>query len=248
MSWQCPYCENVNQDAVPICTVCERVAPVVESFLSLEQINHAREYEELLSEVYSSEASSDYENMLTAALKAASTFNQNDVAVSKIHLAVKLQYEKSLRDNLLENIKKQIEEGQYFDAQASIRLWHFFRFDNMLIVPFSEKVEKELAKLTRDKALKDEITQFIIDGNHSEALRVVETEILSNPDVPELKELRSKIQNIIKSTESTDKVRKIPKPPKREKDTKVIPTEKEGTTPTTLGCKHKKFPKVKRNK
>ena len=77
MSWQCPYCETVNQDAVPICTVCERVAPVVESFLSLEQIDHAREYEELLSSVYSYESEQDYDKMLESALKAASTFSQN---------------------------------------------------------------------------------------------------------------------------------------------------------------------------
>ena len=52
MSWQCAYCESGNQDAVPVCTVCDRLAPVVESYISLEKIECTTENNEKLDLVH----------------------------------------------------------------------------------------------------------------------------------------------------------------------------------------------------
>ncbi len=243
MSWQCPYCENVNQDAVPICTVCERVAPVVEAFLSLEQIDHAREYEDLISSVYSFEAESDYERMLETALKAASTFSQNDVAISKIHLAVELSNRKKIQDILLIKVKEYIELNQYIEAQPYVRLWLEFKLDRSLISYYSDIINEEIEKIEHEKIILKQVTEHILNGEFHDALTIIETELLTKEYSTELIELRTKVQNIIKTSENKGKKQNIPKvtkPPKKNPYKKDKPVPDEGET------KPRKYPIVKR--
>lgn len=241
MSWQCPYCETVNQDVVPICTVCERVAPVVESFLSLEQIDHAREYEELLSKVYSFEAEQDYEKMLQVALKAASTFTQNDTAISKVHLAIKLAYEKKSKDNILLKIAECIEGNNYTIANAYISLWQTLKFDNSLILSYVERINIELNRARHKDQILRHVTDNILNGAFSDALTIIETELLTYKDSTELLDLRSKVQNLIKNIEYKEKTRKIPKPLKNRLGSVDSAEPKIVKAPTK-----RKFPKVKR--
>ena len=70
MSWQCPVCETVNQDVTPVCTVCDSLAPVIESFLSLESIDNLREYNNKLDDIHRAEIEGDYDKMLDIASKA----------------------------------------------------------------------------------------------------------------------------------------------------------------------------------
>lgn len=247
MSWQCPYCETVNQDAVPICTVCERVAPVVESFLSLEQIDHAREYEELLSDVYSFEAEQDYDKMLQTALKAASTFTQNDTAISKVHLAIKLAYEKKYQDYVLSKISENIECKNYATANAYISLWQNLKFDNALILSYIETVNAELNKASHEDKILRQVTDNILNGAFTEALTIIETELLTYKDSSELLDIRSKVQNLIKNIEHKEKTRKLPKPPKKSLGT-TEPVIEASPTTDVKRTPQRKFPKVKRNK
>lgn len=83
MSWQCPNCETVNQDVTPVCTVCDHLAPVIDSFLSLEGIQLQTEYNAKLDEVYALESSGEYEQMLQTALEAISIYRENALAVGK---------------------------------------------------------------------------------------------------------------------------------------------------------------------
>lgn len=249
MSWQCSYCETVNQDAVPICTVCERVAPVVDSFLSLEQIDHAREYEELLSNVYTYETEGNYEKMLEAALKAASTFNQNDVAVSKIHLAVKLAFTEKMQDLILSKIKEYFSLNEYMKAQSYVHLWQTLKFDEDLIAPFSETLAEEITKKDSQETLYKKVIEHILDGKYPEALTIIESETLSFDNPSKLIELRTKVQNLISNFEKKESTRRIPKisrPPKKEP---LFPkSEEDETSSDPKKLKSRKFPKVKRNK
>lgn len=245
MSWQCPYCETVNQDAVPICTVCERVAPVVESFLSLEQIDHAREYEELLSEIYSFEAEQDYDKMLQAALKAASTFTQNDTAISKVHLAIKLAYEKKSKSYILSKIVQYTECNNYTLANTYVSLWQNLKFDNTLILSYIETINAGLNIASHKDQILRQVTNNILDGAFSEALTIIETELLTYKDATELLDLRSKVQNLIKNVEHKEKIRKTPKPLRKSLepvDSLVDVTPPKSVTTSTK----RKFPKVKR--
>lgn len=247
MPWQCTYCETVNQDAVPICTVCERIAPVVENFLSLEQIDHAREYEELLSDVYSFEAEQDYDKMLQAALKAASTFTQNDTAISKAHLAIKLSYEKNLQDYILSKIVEYTEGNNYTLANAYVSLWQNLKFDNSLILSYIETINAELNIASHKDQILRQVTNNILNGAFSEALTIIETELLTHKDATELLDLRSKVQNLIKNIEHKEKPRKLPKHPKKG----LVSPEPIIEAPPTTDVKRasqRKFPKVKRNK
>lgn len=247
MSWQCPYCETVNQDAVPICTVCERIAPVVESFLSLEQIDHAREYEELLSDVYSFEAEQDYDKMLQAALKAACTFTQNDTAISKVHLAIKLAYEKKFKNYILSKIVEYTECNNYTMASAYVSLWQNLKFDNSLILSYVETINAKLNIASNKDQILRQVINNILNGAFSEALTIIETELLTYKDSTELLDLRYKVQNLIKNIEHKEKPRKLPKPPKKGLGT---PEPIIDATPTTdvKRTSQRKFPKVKRNK
>lgn len=247
MSWQCPYCETVNQDAVPICTVCERVAPVVESFLSLEQIDHAREYEELLSEVYSFESEQDYDKMLQTALKAANTFSQNDTAISKVHLAIKLSTEKRVQEFILTKIQEHVDSTEFETAQTFIKLWHHLKFEKSIISSYAKIVDEEIDIGTHKATIHQQIFDSVLNGDFSEALTVIETEILKIGEAPELSDIRVKIQNLIKSFDSKEKPRKIHLPLKKSSEVPVATPEEK----PKIDIKNKtqrKFPKVKRNK
>lgn len=247
MSWQCPYCETVNQDAVSLCTVCNRIAPVVETFLSLEQIGHAREYEKLLSDVYSFEAGQDYDKMLQTALKAARTFTQNDTAILKAHLAIKLAYEKKFKNYILSKIVEYTECNNYTMANAYVSLWQNLKFDNSLILSYIETIDAELERASHKDQILRQVTDNILNGAFSEALTILETELLTHKDVAELLDLRSKVQNLIKNLEYKEKPRKLPKPPKKSLGS---PEPIIDASPTTdvKRTSQRKFPKVKRNK
>lgn len=247
MSWQCPYCETVNQDAVTICTVCERIAPVVESFLSLEQIAHAREYGELLTDIYDYEKEGDFDRMLAAALKAACTYNQNDVAISKIQLAIKLSHEKIFQVFILAKIKENIDLKLFSAADAYIQLWNAMGYNNDPIASYEFEVYNEQRKKEYKIEVTKKIFNHILSGLPSEALTLVETELIKSPDDSELSDIRSKIQNLIKSSSPYKKSRNIPKPTR----TRTTPLDLElpthDKTPEQLG-RQIKIPKVKRNK
>ena len=246
MSWQCPYCETVNQDAVPICTVCERVAPVVESFLSLEQIDHAREYEGLLSEVYSFEAEQDYDKMLQVALKAASTFIQNDTAISKVHLAIKLSIENKIQEYILTKVKELVDKNEFASAQSFIALWHNLKFDKSMISAYGKLVDEELSIVAHKDLINNRLVNSVLNGNFSEALTIIETEILTHGKSTELSDIRVKIQNIINNFDSKDKPRRIHRPLKKSSEVHVATPEEK----PIIDIKNKtqrKFPKVKRN-
>ncbi len=245
MSWQCPYCETVNQDAVPICTVCERVAPVVESFLSLEQIDHAREYEELLSSVYSYEADHDYDKMLESALKAASTFSQNDTAISKVRLAIKLAYEKKSQDYILSKIAEYTDYNNYTIANAYISLWQNLKFDKSLILSYVEKINVELNRACHIDQILKQVTDNILNGAFSDALTIIETELLTHIDSTELLDLRSKVQNLIKNIEYKAKPRKLPKPLKKSLEA-IGSSVDSADTKIAIAQTTRKFPRVKR--
>ena len=122
MSWQCPTCETVNQDVTPVCTVCDTLAPVIESFLSLESIEDLREYNSKLDEVHRLEISGDYDRMLDVALEAIATYKENGIAVEKAKQALKKSNEIQLASQLATLLNSTIEKKNYLAATAVIRL------------------------------------------------------------------------------------------------------------------------------
>ena len=122
MSWQCPTCETVNQDVTPVCTVCDTLAPVIESFLSLESIEDLREYNAKLDEVHRLEVACDFDAMLETALEAIAIYKENGLAVDKAKQALKKSNEVQLKIQLLTLLNSTIEKKNYLAANVIIHL------------------------------------------------------------------------------------------------------------------------------
>ena len=247
MSWQCPYCETVNQDAVPVCTVCDRIAPVIESFLSLEEIEHAREYAEKLSDINKHESSGEYNKMLECALKAIASYQQNDIAVNKAQLAIKLDIEAKIKKRLLSIIDKSVSEANYLLADTTIKIWKALKFDSEAIKDKKDIVQLKLEEHTLVENVKSNLAEALLIGGFNNALEIIDKSLLKYPENKVFAEIRTKIQNAIDTNNEHAK--------NKSKPTKRFPTiERVGLTVDTIEPKteelssttKRRFPYVKR--
>lgn len=249
MSWQCPYCETVNQDAVPVCTVCDRIAPVIESFLSLEEIEHAREYAETLSEINRHESSGEYNKMLESALKAIASYQQNDIAVNKAQLAIKLDFQTKIKKQLLAIIDKSISEENFLLAVTSIQIWKTLKFDTETIKDKKDLVQTRFDEQKFMKKVNYDVTEALLMGDFNKGLEIIDKSLLKYPENKPLTELRNKMQSGISL--KNEHTKKLAKPFKKQ----LLSVERPKTTTPTMAAEKKslptpqtrKFPKVKRN-
>lgn len=237
MSWQCPTCETVNQDVTPVCTVCDTLAPVIESFLSLESIEDLREYNSKLDEVHRLEISGDYDRMLDVALEAISIYKENGIAVDKAKQALTKSNEVQLASQLSILLNSTIEKKNYLAATAVIRLIENFHLDVPELASIKSEVKEQLAKEKAqtskekeiDEILKNSYKEFI--ALHTDVALNIVTEGLEK--YPASKLLQYRRDEIIKFAETIEEIRK-----KKLK-------EPIGGNPIE---KKRKYPKVKRNK
>ena len=147
MSWQCPTCETVNQDVTPICTVCDSIAPVIESYLSLEAIELLREYNEKLDSIHSLEVAGSYEAMLETAMEAISLYKENGLALDKAkHALIHLNNDK-LKSQFSYMLKSEMEEKNYLFASVLIKLMDRLAIDTSVFLDIRTEVSNQLSKL-----------------------------------------------------------------------------------------------------
>lgn len=251
MSWQCAHCETVNQDAVPVCTVCDCLAPVVESFLSLEKIECTTEYNEKLDLIHQLEIASEYERMFDVSLEAIALYKDNTLAVKKAKIALKQLQEKKASKKLTSIIDKAIKSGDFTFASCAVEVWEKIGLNKAIALEYKNKIsELENAKHAVEDAI-EQATNFIFLFQPNEALNIIEAALVKFPADIRLVDIRDKVKTFIqKQNEQASNVTaksKYPKPTRHKNGSEPVKMPQEGDI-INLSSKKRKFPKVKRNK
>lgn len=249
MSWQCPVCETVNQDVTPVCTVCDSLAPVIESFLSLESIDNLREYNNKLDDIHRAEIEGDYDKMLDIALEAISIYKENGLAVEKAKQALTRKNEALLITKLISLLHTTIEKKNYLAATAIIRLIENFKLEVPELPTLKSEVGSQLSRGNDiDKMLKESY-KSIISLDHNNALKIIESGIKKYPSSKLLQYRREEIKSF---TASLYKIQKevgfkrkpFPRPSHRQ-DVEELKSQHLTNEVISLDNK-RKFPKPKR--
>lgn len=252
MSWQCPICETVNQDVTPVCTVCDSLAPVIESFLSLESIEELRKYNNKLDEIHRLEIEGNYERMLEIALDAIAIYKENGLAVEKAKQALRHLNEDRLKSQLSTLLNATIEKNNYLAATAVIRLIENLHLEISEFDLLKAEVKGQLAKEKEiDEILKSSY-KSIVQLQLDEASEIVDKGLEKYPSSKllqfrreEIKSLKILIVKLPKKAETKKKpFNKPAHNPSKDEPTKPIPPH----SVISLGGKKTKIPKVKRNK
>lgn len=251
MSWQCPYCETVNQDAVPVCTVCDRLSPVVESYLSLETIQHAKEYTEKLAQINEFELAGDISNAISTAIEAISIYEDNDVALQKLKEDTKMEADMNMSSDLFDMLSSAVESNEYSNADIVIKLWDKLGLPGESVNRFRIKIYEMLTYKEQIRTIIKSATDSILALKPKDAIEQIEKALLSYPTDEQLKSFRNKIKQFVAELEvskkNASKLKKAyPRPVTILSATpKEAPASIEGKGEETTSRK-RKFPKVKR--
>lgn len=249
MSWQCPICETVNQDVTPVCTVCDSLAPVIESFLSLESIEDLREYNEKLDEIHRLEIEGNYEKMLKIALEAIAIYKENGLAVEKAKQALKRKNEALLTSELISLLHSTIENKNYLAATAIIRLIDNFNLEVPELSSLKSEVRTQLSRETEIDRILKESYKAIISLELNNALELVESGLEKYSSSKLLQYRRDEIKSFAASLNKLKKKAEVKKKPyPKLVHSPEIENEKSHPLPTeviSLDTK-RKFPKPKR--
>ena len=255
MSWQCPICETVNQDVAPICTVCDHLAPVIDSYLSLESIESLRDYNTKLTEVHSFEVVKDYAAMLETAIQAMSLYKDNGLAIEKARQAIIKLQETQLENKIVGILEDAISKKNLNLASGILKIVDMFEVSDDKIEELGKDIKKKIAR-KRDV---DEILQrsylALIDLKTEDALKIVEEGLLIHAASKRLQIRRSEIQTFIRNlNERKDKgvysksLRPRPKPKTptlTDKEERISDGGEKDSE--KIGKVERKFPKIKRN-
>lgn len=251
MSWQCPKCETVNQDVTPVCTVCDSIAPVIESYLSLEAIELLREYNEKLDSIHSLEAAGDFEAMLDTAMEAIALYRENSLALDKAkHALIHLNSDK-LKSQFSELLKNSMEKKNYTAASTLLKLIDSFP---KVALDFSDVRSEVCSQLSQKKEIDtilDESYQAMIALDTTRALQIVENGLSKHSSSMLLQFRIEDIKKLIGSLSSIKKLevkrKSFPRPPHKDGDSVSIPQDYSSESPIIdLKPSKRKFPKVKR--
>lgn len=248
MSWQCPKCETVNQDVTPVCTVCDTLAPVIESFLSIESIGDLSEYNVKLDEVHRLEISGDYENMLVVALEAIAIYKENGLAVEKAKQALKHLNEEQLKLQLINLLSSNTEKKNYTEATLILRLIEYFHLEISDITSIKTEIKSQLSKEKDIDEILKESYKAIVSLELSKASEIIEVGLEKYPSSKLLQFRRDEIRNLTLAInnlqkKSEDKKRTFPKPTHRPTEE---PKASENLNEVISLDKKRKFPKPKR--
>lgn len=250
MSWQCPKCETVNQDVTPLCAVCDSIAPVIESYLSLEAIELLREYNEKLDSIHALEAVGNYEAMLDTAMEAIALYKENSLALEKAkHALIHLNNTK-LRSQISGLLNRAMEKKNYLAASALLKLIDSFSID---VLEFSEvrtEVRSQLSRKNEIDKILDESYKAIVELDTSRALQIVEDGLFKYSSSKLLQFRRDDIKKFIDSLSSINKLenKRKPFPRPSHKGVKAVSaiTDSSAEKPIIdLKPSKRKFPKVK---
>lgn len=251
MSWQCPTCETVNQDVTPVCTVCDSIAPVIESYLSLEAIELLREYHEKLNSIHTLEASGDFEAMLDMAMEAIALYKENSLALDKAkHALIHLNNDK-VRSQISTMLNSAMEKKNYLAASALFKLMDYFPIDTLEFSDIRTELRNQLSRKNDiDKVLNESYTA-LIELDTTRALQIVEEGLSKYPSSKLLQFRRDDIKKLINLLNALrrpeEKRKQYPRP--SHKGTELGSTTRDVSTGATiidLKPTKRKFPKVKR--
>lgn len=255
MSWQCPICETVNQDVTPVCTVCDHLAPVVDSYLSLESIETLREYNDKLEGVHSSEIAKDYSAMLDMAIQAMALYKDNDLAIEKARQAITKLQASHLEGQIIAMLESAIDKKNLNLAQGIIKIADSFGIPSDKFEELKKDIKK---KLSRKKDVDEILHQSflaIIDLNTELALKIVEEGLIIHTASKRLQVRRTEIQTFIQNLNDW-KVGKQAKPlrppinprPNSSKDKEKKEGKDDNRESKKIETGKRKFPKIKINK
>lgn len=211
MSWQCPTCETVNQDVTPVCTVCDNLAPVIQSFLSLEAIELSSEYNEKLEEVHRLQIAGEYDRMFDIALEAISIYKENGLAVEKAKQALKHISEEQLNSQLSTLLNSTIEKKNYLAATAIIRLIENFHLEVPDYVILKSEVKSQLLREKDIDEILKESYKAIITLELAKASDIVERGLKKYPSSKRIQFRRDDIRNLTSSINDLQKKSEVKK-------------------------------------
>lgn len=249
MSWQCPTCETVNQDVTPICTVCDTLAPVIESFLSLEEIEIRREYNTKLDEVHRLEIEGDYEKMLQLALDAIAIYKENGLAVEKAKQALILNKDQQLKNELTLLLDSTIEKKNYLVASTIIRLIENFHLESPDIVSLKSEIKFQLDKEKEIDDILKESYKAIVIIQIDKALEIVDKGLEKYPSCKILQYRREEINSLkvlISEIHKKVEVKKKPFPKLLHRKNVIDPQTPTQPKDVISLDKRQKFPKPQR--
>lgn len=211
MSWQCPICETVNQDVTPVCTVCDHIAPVIESYISLEAIELLGVYNEKLDSIHSFEAIGNYEAMLDTAMEAIALYKENGLALDKAkHALIHLNNAK-LKTHILALLNTAMDKENYLAASELFKLMDSFSIDTLDVADIRSEVQGHLLRKNEIAKILDESFKAIIELDTSRAMQLVE-DGLSKYSASNLLQLRrddiKKLVSALNSIKKTEGKRK----------------------------------------
>lgn len=250
MSWQCPICETVNQDVTPVCTVCDHLSPVVDSFLSLESIEKLRDYNEKLEEVHRLEIAGKYDEMIESSIKAMSLYRDNTLAIEKTRQAVeKLQQIKL--DNLVINILGEALDKKNLNlATGILKMIDLLEISNDKLDEMKREAKKKISRKKDVDEILHKTFLALVDLDTDNALRIVEEGLIIHSASKRLQNRRKEIQTFIqhlnkrKETDNKNK-RKIPAPKLLSNNADTVHSETGKDSNKTIETKKRKFPQVK---
>lgn len=251
MSWQCPTCETVNQDVTPVCTVCDSIAPVIESYLSLETIELLKEYNEKLDSIHSLEVAGNYEAMLDTAMEAVALYKENSLALEKAkHALIHLNNAK-LKSQISGLLNSAMEKKNYLTASALLKLIDSFFIDVLEFSEIRTEVRSQLSRKNEINKILDESYKAIIELNTSRALQIVEEGLSKYSSSKLLQFRRDDIQKLIISLSSIrkpeEKRKSFPRPPCKITEASSTTRDISPDAPIIdLKSAKRKFPKVNR--
>ncbi len=251
MSWQCPTCETVNQDVTPVCTVCDSIAPVIESYLSLEAIELLREYNKKLDSIHSLEAAGNFEAMLDTAMEALALYKENSLALNKAkHALIHLNNDK-LKSQFSVLLNSAIEKKNYLAASVLLKLIDSFSIDAPEFSDIRYVVRSQLSRKNEIDRILDESYKAIIALDTTRAMQIVEDGLSKYSSSKLLQFRREDIKKFIVSINSIrkqeEKRKPFPRPPHKDhKSVSTTPDLTAGTLVIDLKSPKRKFPKIKR--
>lgn len=251
MSWQCPICETVNQDATPVCTVCDNIAPVIESYLSLESIELLREYNEKLDSIHYLEAAGDFDAMLDAAVKAIALYKENGLALDKAkHALIHINMDK-LKSQFSILLNTAMGKKDYLAASSLFELIDSFPIDDLEFSAIRSEVLNQLSRNNEIEKILDESYKAIIALDTAMAMQLIEDGLSKYPSSKLLQIRREDIKKLTCSLNSMRKPEGKKKlylrPPHKGLESTLEPTNiSTEASIIDLKATKRKFPKVKR--
>lgn len=253
MSWQCPICETVNQDVTPVCTVCDHLAPVVDSYLSLESIENLRIYNEKLEEVHSLEIDNNFSGMLDAAIQAMALYRENGLAIEKAKQAIKKFYAKDMEGKLLVLLQDACKKKNLILANGMLKIIECLDISNEEVDKLRKDTKKKISRKKDVDQLLENSYQALLELDTSKAMAIVEGGLIIHTSSKRLQTRRTEIQTFIKNLNNLkDKKNKLtPSRPKPKPKPQSMNSENERhsikQTEITGLEEKRKFPTVKRN-